>query len=180
VTFSGFTRRHHHPLPPHPPHGHPPHPFPHFGSFSFQFIRPYEEEGLAQIDYEGEEEDEDTEVEDEGMDEEEENNQRESMQNGHLNGCCDDCSCGNCCGDVDGDNGSCASSNSGKSHNLSQSPNYAVGQNEFVLKQIAKERGEAASPVLVPKNVPRITDIPRMNGKGRMGKCSGGKGGGNP
>jgi hypothetical protein len=152
-----------------------------------QFIRPYEEEDLAQFNYEREEEDENTEVEDEEMDEEEEEAEEkdgtESIQNGHLkNGCCDDCSCENCFvvdGEIMHENGSCASSNSGKS-NLSQSSDYAVGQNEFVLKQIAKECGEAASPVLVPKDVPRITDIPRMNGKGRMGKCSGGKGGGNP
>lgn len=41
-----------------------------------------------------------------------------------------------------------------------------VGQNENIIRQQAKETGVEASPVLVPSSVPRITDVPRINGKG--------------
>ena len=41
-----------------------------------------------------------------------------------------------------------------------------VGQNENIIRQQVKESGVEASPVLVPSSVPRITDVPRINGKG--------------
>ncbi|CAK5090350.1 unnamed protein product [Meloidogyne enterolobii] len=41
-----------------------------------------------------------------------------------------------------------------------------VGQNENIIRQQAKETGVEVSPVLVPSSIPRITDDPRINGKG--------------
>lgn len=43
-----------------------------------------------------------------------------------------------------------------------------VGQNENIIRQQAKESGVEVSPVLIPSSIPRITDVPRINGKGGL------------
>uniref|UniRef100_A0A914GT81 HTH La-type RNA-binding domain-containing protein n=1 Tax=Globodera rostochiensis TaxID=31243 RepID=A0A914GT81_GLORO len=52
---------------------------------------------------------------------------------------------------------------------------FAVGRNEFVLRQRGKEHNRSWDPgelaaALIPSPVPRITDVPRLNGK--AGNCS--------